>query len=107
MPTYDYKCDDCENIFEVFQKMKDEPLKTCPQCGGEVRRIVSGGTGVIYKGSGFYITDYKAKGSAQSKTESMPETKAESKAETVSSDSSTEIKTETPKTETVKSGEAN
>jgi putative FmdB family regulatory protein len=59
MPTYDYKCLECENIFEEFQKITDEPLKECPKCGGGVRRLISGGAGLIFKGSGFYTTDYK------------------------------------------------
>ena len=59
MPTYEYKCNKCEEVFEVFQKITDEPLKECPVCGGEVKRLVSGGAGIIFKGSGFYTTDYK------------------------------------------------
>lgn len=59
MPTYDYKCTKCEEMFEVFQKISDEPLKKCPVCGGELVRLISGGLGVIFKGKGFYTTDYK------------------------------------------------
>jgi len=59
MPTYEYECESCGYRFEEFQKMTDEPIKECPLCGGKVRRVISGGTGVIYKGSGFYATDYK------------------------------------------------
>lgn len=61
MPNYDYECKKCEKVFEVFQKMSDQPLKACPKCGGKVRRLVGGGCGLIFKGSGFYITDYKRK----------------------------------------------
>jgi putative FmdB family regulatory protein len=57
MPTYEYKCKECEHSFEAFQSMKDEPLSTCPECGGAVRRVLSGGAGVIFKGQGFYVTD--------------------------------------------------
>jgi putative FmdB family regulatory protein len=60
MPTYEYECKSCGHTFDAFQSMKDEPLKICPQCGREVRRLIHGGTGVIFKGSGFYVTD-KAK----------------------------------------------
>jgi putative FmdB family regulatory protein len=60
MPTYEYECKSCGHTFEAFQSMKDDPLKICPQCGREVRRLIHGGTGVIFKGSGFYVTD-KAK----------------------------------------------
>ena len=59
MPTYDYKCLDCANAFEVFQNMKDAPLKTCPKCGGKVKRLIGKGAGLIFEGSGFYATDYK------------------------------------------------
>ena len=59
MPTYDYKCKKCGIIFEKFQSMNDEQVKTCPDCGGEVERLISGGAGLIFKGSGFYITDYR------------------------------------------------
>ncbi|MGQ9615308.1 MAG: FmdB family zinc ribbon protein [Spirochaetota bacterium] len=59
MPTYEYRCNECEELFEFFQKITDEPLKTCPACGGELVRLISGGMGVIFKGHGFYTTDYK------------------------------------------------
>ena len=59
MPTYDYACKECGHRFEVFQRMSDEALKVCPDCNGKIQRIISGGTGLIFKGSGFYITDYK------------------------------------------------
>lgn len=59
MPTYDYKCLKCNKSFEVFQSMKDEPLKNCPDCNGEVKRLIGAGAGTIFKGTGFYHTDYK------------------------------------------------
>ncbi len=59
MPTYEYKCSNCGEIFEFFQKMSDDPVRECPVCGGVLQRIISGGIGVIFKGSGFYTTDYK------------------------------------------------
>lgn len=62
MPTYEYRCTQCEHQFEVFQSIKDEPVKTCPRCGGRVRRLIGGGNGLIFKGSGFYITDYGNRG---------------------------------------------
>lgn len=58
MPTYEYICEECEYQFEEFQKITDEPLITCPECGGKIRRIITGGSGFILKGSGFYKTDY-------------------------------------------------
>jgi putative FmdB family regulatory protein len=57
MPTYEYKCKECECSFEALQSMRDEPLAVCPECGGPVRRVLSGGAGVIFKGQGFYVTD--------------------------------------------------
>ncbi|MGB5288995.1 MAG: FmdB family zinc ribbon protein [Ignavibacteriaceae bacterium] len=59
MPTYDYKCSNCENTFEYFQSMTAETLTECPQCGGKLKRIIGTGAGPIFKGSGFYQTDYK------------------------------------------------
>ena len=58
MPTYEYECRKCRFKFEKFQNMNDEPLKTCPECGGAVRRIIGMGSGIIFKGQGFYATDY-------------------------------------------------
>jgi putative FmdB family regulatory protein len=60
MPTYEYECKSCGHNFEAFQSMSEDPLKECPKCGKEVRRLINGGTGVIFKGSGFYVTDKKA-----------------------------------------------
>jgi putative FmdB family regulatory protein len=59
MPTYDYECEKCGHKFEHFQKMSDEPLRKCPECGKKVHRLIGGGTGIIFKGSGFYETDYR------------------------------------------------
>ncbi|MCB1077794.1 MAG: zinc ribbon domain-containing protein [Verrucomicrobiae bacterium] len=62
MPTYDYKCDKCGHQFEVFQSMKDDRLTDCPVegCGGSIRRLLGTGAGIIFKGSGFYQTDYRS-----------------------------------------------
>lgn len=65
MPTYEYVCPKCSNEFELFQSMRDEPLKKCPKCKKTgVKRLVGGGAGLIFKGTGFYITDYKNKSSS-------------------------------------------
>src|SRR4051812_4378459 len=62
MPTYEYVCQKCGYQFEQFQSMRDAPLKKCPKCIKEgLKRLVGGGAGLIFKGSGFYITDYKKK----------------------------------------------
>ena len=60
MPTYEYKCEKC-GTFEVFQRITEEPLTTCPTCQGPVRRLISGSVNLIFKGSGFHITDYRSK----------------------------------------------
>ena len=59
MPTYEYKCTNCGHTFEAFQSMTEKPLSRCPKCKGAIRRVINGGIGVIFKGSGFYTTDYK------------------------------------------------
>lgn len=59
MPTYEYRCPN-DHTFDLFQKMSDEPVATCPECGEEARRQLSGGAGVLFKGEGFYITDYRS-----------------------------------------------
>ena len=83
MPTYDYLCRECGERFEHFQSMSSSPLKARPNCkvkNCNVERIISGGTGLIFKGSGFYLTDYKNKKSngKKSKTD-KPETKTKQK----------------------------
>ena len=59
MPTYDYRCKTCGHRFEAFQAITADPLTKCPICHGQVTRMIGGGNGLIFKGSGFYITDYK------------------------------------------------
>jgi putative FmdB family regulatory protein len=65
MPTYEYQCKKCGHRFSEFQRIVDPPIKDCPKCGKKdcVEQIISGGSGLIFKGSGFYITDYKRKSS--------------------------------------------
>ena len=67
MPTYEYECQSCGHRFEVLQSMSDDPIKRCPECGKKVRRLIGGGLGVIFKGSGFYVTDNRepSNGSAE------------------------------------------
>ena len=71
MPTYDYKCTKCDHVFEYFQSMSDPALEDCPKCEGLVRRLVSGGSGLIFKGSGFYLTDYAKKKTDPNKKKSI------------------------------------
>ena len=61
MPTYEYECTECSQRFDVFQKMTDSFLKECPKCKGKVKRLIGSGSGMIFKGSGFFATDYKKK----------------------------------------------
>jgi putative FmdB family regulatory protein len=83
MPTYEYECKSCGYYFDVFQNMSDSPLTSCPQCGKEVRRIINGGSGIIFKGSGFYVTDKKggSKPAAASAKPAPGETSAPSPAD--------------------------
>jgi len=61
MPTYDYECDACQHAFEEFQSMMDKPLKKCPKCRkSKLRRLIGTGAAIIFKGSGFYQTDYRS-----------------------------------------------
>ena len=60
MPTYEYECEKCGHRFELFQSMSEAPRKRCPQCRGKVRRLIGTGAGMIFKGAGFYVTDYRS-----------------------------------------------
>lgn len=89
MPTYEYQCKDCGFKFEEFQSIVDAPLEKCPSCQGKLERLLSGGAGLIFKGSGFYITDYKRnKAKANSDSTSKPkESESKSKTDTEKSSS--------------------
>ena len=60
MPTYEYQCTKCDRHFEIVQKITDAPRRRCPDCRGKVIRLISGGGGILLKGSGFYATDYRS-----------------------------------------------
>ena len=75
MPTYEYICTKCNHQFEAFQSITAEPLKTCPECSGQIERKISGGAGLHFKGSGFYITDYKKPSSQPKSTKETKKTK--------------------------------
>ncbi len=82
MPTYSYVCDACGHRFDELHSMTADALTTCPECGQDkLRRLISGGAGLIFKGSGFYITDYARKkgGDGDAKTEAKAEVKAKKK----------------------------
>jgi putative FmdB family regulatory protein len=99
MPTYEYECKDCGHTFEAFQSMSDAPLKICPECGKEVRRLINGGSGIIFKGSGFYVTDKKGGGvSAETRggETKKPAENGTASAASPSSEKPAAKKTETP-----------
>lgn len=92
MPTYDYQCTACGHLFEVFQRMSDEPGADCPECRSKAERKISGGSGFLFRGEGFYITDsrsedYKKKAAADvtGRKPTKPAEKADSGAESLSS----------------------
>ena len=94
MPTYGYRCGTCGHEFEIRQRITEEPLSTCPKCGGKLAKMLYP-AGIIFKGSGYYTTDYKGSGNgsagssngvapapaSEGSSESKPETKSESKSE--------------------------
>lgn len=94
MPTYDYICGDCDNEIEVFQRMSEDPLKECPACEKPaLRRKIGLGAGIIFKGSGFYETDFKdRKGSKTDKSESSSSEASPSKSESAKPEKSAETK---------------
>jgi putative FmdB family regulatory protein len=96
MPTYDYVCDACQHQFELFHSIKDEPKRKCPECGRQkLRRLIGPGAAIVFKGSGFYQTDYRSEsykkaaaadkstatgGDAKSETKSEPKSESKSDA---------------------------
>jgi putative FmdB family regulatory protein len=67
MPTYEYECRDCGHAFERFQGINEDPIGECPECEGKVRRLISSGGGLVFKGPGFYATDYRSGRSSDDK----------------------------------------
>lgn len=92
MPTYEYECNTCQYAFEAFQGISEAPLSECPRCKGPVKRKISGGAGLLFKGKGFYITDYRSENYKKKAAEEKPKNEApKEKKET------TKPKSETPK----------
>jgi len=105
MPTYDYVCDACDHKFELFQSINDPLKRKCPKCGkSKLRRLIGAGAAIMFKGSGFYQTDYRSdnykkraeadKPPSSEKSESKPDSKSESK-----TDSGSAAKTESKSSE--------
>jgi putative FmdB family regulatory protein len=98
MPTYEYRCPECSNEFELFQKMSDEPVAPCTRCGKPAVRRLSGGAGLLFKGSGFYITDYARgdsyKKEAKAEGGSAPESKPAAESKPSSTSGGTPAKSE-------------
>jgi putative FmdB family regulatory protein len=97
MPTYDYVCDACQHQFELFHSIKDEPKRKCPECGKlKLRRLIGPGAAIVFKGSGFYKTDYRSdsykKAAAADKSTASSSAKSETKSETKSESKSKEKK---------------
>ncbi len=97
MPTYDYRCKACEHAFEEFQMMSDPVLRKCPECGKlKLERLIGTGAGFLFKGSGYYVTDYRSKGYEDAKKADAPSSdsskSSSSDAKSTKSDSSSSKK---------------
>ena len=101
MPTYDYICGKCKHEFERFQSIKSRPVRKCPECGKlSVQRLIGAGAGIIFKGSGFYQTDYRSEGykkAAESEKKTTTKDTTQKNTDTKAKDSKT---SENPKTPT-------
>ncbi|MFT5122069.1 MAG: putative FmdB family regulatory protein [Verrucomicrobiales bacterium] len=78
MPTYEYECTKCDHTFEAFQQMSAEPIKKCPECKCKVKRLIGTGAGLLFKGGGFYETDYRSEGYKQAEKKESESNKASS-----------------------------
>lgn len=113
MPTYDYRCENCGHAFEAFQSMRDAALTECPACNtAGLRRLITGGTGIIFKGSGFYVNDSRSNGKNGTAKRDAGDVGEAAKAETATTESAasgaatnSSSTTESPKTEAAKGTE--
>ncbi len=96
MPTYVYRCNECGHEFEEYQSIVDKPLDTCPACKGRVERIISGGAGFLFKGSGFYITDHRSESYRKSAAADTGGTTASSSSSNSTAGSSSDSKSTKP-----------
>ena len=99
MPTYEYECQKCGHTFEVFQSMTDKPRQRCPLCRGKVRRCLGIGAGILFKGSGFYSTDYRSESYRKAAQAEKGDASGSKKAESSSGDKKADTK-QSKKTET-------
>jgi putative FmdB family regulatory protein len=115
MPTYEYECAKCKKTFDAFQSMKDDAFKTCPKdkCRiktwgkGKVKRLLGAGAGLIFKGSGFYITDYRSEGyKSAAKSDSSKAESSATSTKSESASSSTKTKATPSKTDSGKKKES-
>jgi len=101
MPTYEYKCNACDHTFELFQSIKAAAVRKCPECGKlKVKRLIGIGAGVIFKGSGFYQTDYRSESyrkDAEKDKPAKPDKKPDKKPDTKPDSTKTDGKTKPPK----------
>ena len=95
MPTYDYKCLACDTQFEKFQGITAPPIEECPECGGKVKRLIGAGAGLIFKGSGFYITDYRSEGYKESAKKDKDKSGSSDKSKSSDKSEKKEKKTDT------------
>ena len=95
MPTYDYECTKCGHRFEIFQRMTDAKIEKCPKCGGKVERLIGPGAGIVFKGSGFYQTDYRSSSYKEAAKSDKPA--GESKSESGASGGASSGKADPPK----------
>jgi len=103
MPTYDYICSDCNAEWELFQSIKAKPVRKCPECGKlKAKRQIGTGAGVIFKGSGFYQTDYRSASYKKGSDASQKAEKAASSSKSESKDKKSETKSESKSTTTKK-----
>ena len=106
MPLYEYQCLSCGKRTEILQRLDEAPLAACPECGGEVKKLISS-PAFQFKGSGFYATDYAGKkAGAESKSEGKSESKSEAKSETKAGEGAKADKPKESKAETKSSGSA-
>ena len=103
MPTYEYKCLDCGIQFDRFQSITEDPIQECPECSGRTKRLIGAGAGLIFKGSGFYITDYRSEGYKESAKKDKDSSSSSDGADSKSGDSkggdSKSSDSKSPKTE--------